>query len=301
MSHPLPPNKIDIVEVFYWIDEFCGRFEKWWKRTLIESGEKKRNKCGRMSSSEIMTIMVMFHWSSYRTFKAYYTEYVCVVWKQEFPRLVSYNRFVELMQEQVVTLFALATACNADPTGLQFIDSTTLKVCNNRRIHNHKVFAGLAKRGRSSMGWFFGFKLHLIVNHKGEIVRFALTDGSVADNDKNLLVHITQGVFGKLFGDKGYITKLWKWLYEHGLQLITKIRSNMKNVLMPLYDKVMLRKRAVAESIIDQLKNAFHIEHTRHRSPKNFLTNLFAGLVAYKLAPKKPSLNLNARLALMSN
>lgn len=298
MSNPLPVNGKDVVEVFYWIDEFCGRFEEWWKQTQLKSGEKKRSRHCRLNTSEVITIIVMFHWSGYRNFKTFYKDYVSRFWKGEFPGLVSYNRFVELMQEYVVAIYALAMACNTQSKGINFIDSTTLVVCNNRRIHNHKVFAGIAKRGKSSMGWFFGFKLHLIINDKGEIVKFVLTDGHVSDNDEKLLKGITKTIWGKLLGDKGYITKLRGWLYAQGIQLITKIRSNMKNILMPLFDKIMLRKRAIVESVNDQLKNIFQIEHTRHRSPKNFLVNLFAGLVAYKLAPKKPSLNLDSKLCL---
>ncbi|MDQ3239472.1 MAG: IS982 family transposase [bacterium] len=289
---------MDVVEVFYWIDEFCGRFDGWLKSTQLKSGEKKRNRASRMNASEVIAIIVLFHWSGYRNFKTFYKEYVCQFWQSEFPNLLSYNRFVELMQEQALTLFALAQACNSTSNGINFIDSTTLVVCNNRRIHNHKVFAGLAKRGKSSMGYFFGFKLHIIINDQGEIVNFVVTDGSVADNNEKLLKNITQSIFGKLFGDKGYITKIRTWLYTQNIQLITKIRSNMKNILMPLFDKLLLRKRAVVESVNDQLKNIFQIEHTRHRSPKNFLSNLFAGLVAYKLASKKPSLHLNLKLAL---
>ena len=83
------------------------------------------------------------------------------------------------------------------------MDSTTLKVCRNQRIHNHKVFKGLAERGKSSMGWFYGFKLHLIINDKGEILAFQLTPGNVAD--VSMVDMLSQEIIGKMFGDKGYI------------------------------------------------------------------------------------------------
>jgi hypothetical protein len=202
------------------------------------------------------------------------------------------------MREQVVPLLVLAQSCNVPCSGISFIDSTSLSVCHPKRINQHKVFTQSATRGKTSMVWFFGFKLHLVINERGEIVHFVLTKGNVADNDERLLKGLRKTIWGKLFGDKGYITKLKKWLYENGIHLITKLRSNMKNMLIPLTDKLLLRKRAVIESVNDQLKNIFHVEHTRHRSQQNFLSNLFAGLVAYKLAPKKPSVRFNNLIAL---
>ena len=173
-------------------------------------------------------------------------------------------------------------------TGISFIDSTPLPVCHNRRIGRHKVFAGLAARGKTSMGWFYGFKLHLIVNDQGELLTFYLTTGNV--DDRKPVPHM----WGKLFGDKGYISQaLFKELFDRGLQLVTGIRKNMKNHLMPMMDKVLLRKRAIIETVNDQLKNISQIAHTRHRSLNNCLVNVVAGLIAYTFQPKKPSLNLS--------
>ena len=98
---------------------------------------------------------------------------------------------------------------------------------------------------------------------------------------------------GKLFGDKGYISKaLFETLWADGLHLITRLKKNMKNHLMPMIDKILLRKRALIETINDQLKNISQIEHTRHRSVANFMVNLLAGLIAYTYQPRKPSLNI---------
>jgi hypothetical protein len=176
-------------------------------------------------------------------------------------------------------------------TGIAFIDSTPLPVCHNRRIDRHKVFAGLAARGKSSMGWFFSFKLHLVVNDQGDLLAFYLTPGNV--DDRKPVPRLTERLFGKLFGDKGYISQpLAEQLLENDVQLITGIRKNMQNKPMPLRDKILLRKRALIETINDQLKNISQISHTRHRSMDNFLVNLVAGLIAYTHQPKKPSLNL---------
>lgn len=248
-----------------------------------------------------MTILIHFHQSHYRDFKAYYTDYVLERLRGEFPGLVSYTRFVEFIPSALLPLaIYLRSQCFGRCTGISYIDSTSLAVCKNPRIHAHKVFAGLAERGKTSTGWFFGFKLHLICNDQGELLNLVLTAGNV--DDRKPVPKMVRQFFGKLFGDKGYLSKklfeeLWRTFQ---VQLITGIRSNMKNQLMPLMDKLLLRKRAISESIIDQLKNISQIEHSRHRSPVNFLVNLLCGLIAYCHQPKKPSLHLGTLPALIS-
>lgn len=152
----------------------------------------------------------------------------------------------------------------------------------------------MATKGQCSIGWFFGFKLHLIVNDKGEILDFMLTQGNVDDRDPLKNYNFHKRVFGKIYGDKGYIGKdLFEQLFVDGVHLVTKIRKNMKNSLMLMQDRIMLRKRALIETINDELKNQCQIEHTRHRSFENFITNLLSGLIAYSFFDKKPSLNLD--------
>jgi hypothetical protein len=286
---------MELVALFYMVDEFCKSFEPEWNQQLIASGEAKRNKPGSLSLSEVLTIIIHFHQSNHRTFKHYYLKYVCVQLADDFPGLVTYNRFVEIMATMGVPLCVLLTCLLANPGVANYIDSTKLVVCHNRRINRHKVFRGLAQRGMSSMGWFFGFKLHLIVNDQGELVSFILTTGNTADNNVPVVTQLARRMLGKLFGDRGYISgDLFKALWGQGVHLVTGIRRNMKNRLMPLMDKIMLRGRSIIETINDQLKNTEQIEHTRHRSPRNFLTNLLGGLIAYQLQPKKPALNFTA-------
>lgn len=281
-----------LLKLFYEIDNFCKAFVRFWQKFLLKQGLSKRIKPCSLCLSEIMTILVNFHMSGFRTFKDYYIKHVSRNLRQEFPGLVSYNRFVELMPGTLVPLMTYLQRCRfGKVTGISFVDSTTLKVCHNRRIHQHKTFKAAAKRGKTSMGWFYGFKLHLTVNEKGELLSTMLTPGNVDDRNRSLMQTLTKNIIGKLFGDKGYISKpLFTFLWQRGIQLITKLKSNMTNKLMPLMDKVLLRKRALIESINDELKNMCQIEHTRHRSPTNFLVNLFAGLIAYTFFPKKPSI-----------
>lgn len=282
---------MSLLELFCDVDDFCQTFELEWHQHLLASKHIRRMRAAQLSTSEIMTILIHFHESRYRDFKTYYTDYVSVYLHREFPQLVSYQRFVELTPRALLPLLAYFQQGRGLCTGISFVDATSLAVCHNRRITRHKVFAGLAQRGKTTMGWFYGFKLHLVVNDRGEILAFYLSPGNV--DDRQPIPHLTQGLFGKLFADKGYLShKLFLALWEHGLELITGVRKNMPNRLMDLPDKLLLRQRSIIETIHDQLKNISQIEHSRHRSPTNFLVNLVAGLIAYSRQPKKPSLNL---------
>lgn len=292
---------MDILHLFCDIDDFCRKFEPSFNQRLISDRPKLRNRQSQMSMSEVMTIIVSFHQSGYRNFKTYYLEYVCKHLKKEFPRLVSYNRFVELKQDCLVPLSFYLESKKADCSGISFVDSTSLAVCHNRRIHSNKVFSGFAKRGRTSVDWFYGFKLHIVINHLGELLGFRLTPGNV--DDRKPVPKMVTRLWGKLFGDKGYVSKpLAEKLFEQDIELITKVKKGMKQKLMPLFDKLLLRKRAVIESVFDQLKNISQIEHSRHRSVVNFLVNVMAGLIAYTFREKKPSLNIQVKeMLLLSN
>lgn len=281
-----------LLELFVSVDDFCQLFLPKWEAKQLEDGSKKRLRRGQLSVSEIMTILIYFHQSQYRNFKAYYTEHVCQHLYKEFPNLVSYERFVVLMPSVFGPLSAYLSSLYGHCHGISFIDSTALSVCDNHRIHNHKVFAGFADRGKGSMGWFYGFKLHLAVNDRGELLACQITPAST--DDRKPVPDLCKRLFGKLIADRGYISQaLFEQLLEtFNLQLITKLRKNMKNRLMPWIDKLLLRKRAIIESVIDQLKNISQVEHTRHRSPINAFINIIAGLIAYCHQPKKPSLNL---------
>jgi hypothetical protein len=288
-----------LLELFCDVDDFCQAFLPIWRTQLIASGKIKRQRPRSLTESEIMTILIAFHQSHYRDFKAYYGEKVLSQWRSEFPGLVSYTRFVEYIPSVLVPLAVyLHTCCLGDCTGISFVDSTSLDVCLNQRIHCHKVFAGLAKRGKTSMGWFFGFKLHLIVNDRGELLQFCITPGNV--DDRKPVPRLAKKLFGKLFGDKGYISQpLAQTLYQmFDVQLITKLRKKMKGQLMLLSDRILLRRRAIVETVIDQLKNISQIEHSRHRSVSNFFVNVLCGLIAYCRQPTKPSLGLDRLVAL---
>jgi hypothetical protein len=287
-----------LTELFCHVDDFWQAFEPSWRQQQLSDG-KQRERTGTLHPSEIMTILIHFHQARYRDFKTYYTQFVERFLQREFPKLVSYNRFVQLIPDYIIPLSAYLHHCFGRCRGISFIDSTALAVCDNRRIGQHQVFVETAARGKTSMGWFYGFKLHTIVNECGELLACRLTAGNV--DDRQPVTHLTERIFGKLFGDKGYLSQaLFEQLWAQGIQLITKLRANMQNRLIALSDKLLLRKRTIVETIYDQLKNISQIEHTRHRSFRNFAAHLLGGLIAYCHQPKKPSLHLsNADLQLL--
>lgn len=278
-----------ITEIFYLVDEFCLEFEQALKKHTLGNEPKRKP---RMSCSEVITIMILFHSGGFKNMKHFYLYYVQKHQSDLFPKTVSYTRFVELMQAATLPMsIFLKTCCMGQGTGISFIDSTPIRVCKNKRIKRNKVFEGLAQVGKSTMGYFFGFKLHIVINDKGELLNFVITPGNTDDREPLKNKSFIKALKGKIYADKGYISnQLTQVLFLDGLHLITSIRNNMKNVLMELKDKILLRKRSVIETVNDELKNICQIEHSRHRSFQNFITNLISGLIAYSFFPKKPAI-----------
>lgn len=288
-----------IIEIFCNIDDFMQEYDQVVAQAGISTSQtKKRKRKFTMSDSEVMTIMILFHLKSYRSLKNFYISHICKRMQDYFPNCVSYNRFVEL-QRRVLQPLAVYLKMRGlgKCTGISFIDSTPLRVSHIKREKQHKVFKGIAEKSFGTMGWFYGFKLHLVANDKGEIVDFLITSANVDDRQplKDKTFH--KKVFGKIFGDKGYLGKdLFDRLFIDGIHLVTKVRKNMKHKKMEFMDRVILRKRAVIESINDVLKNICYIEHSRHRSFDNFIGNLLAGLTAYSFLDSKPSVKIQRLL-----
>jgi hypothetical protein len=238
-----------------------------------------------------MTIIIYFHHSSYRNFKHYYQNHLQVYHFQDFPNLVSYNRFVQLKSSALIPLIFYLNTRKGRCTGISFIDTMGIPICHNKRAKRNKVFDNLAHWGKSSIDWYFGFKLHLIINELGEILAFQITKGNV--DDRKTVPYLTKDLWGRLFGDKGYISQdLFQQLWLKNIKLITPFKKKMNNKLLELWEKLMLRKRSLIETVNDQLQNISQIVHSRHRSPINFLVNAVAGLIAYTWQEKKPKLQL---------
>lgn len=278
-----------LIEIFIAVDDFVKLFDQWLgSRCLI--APRKPTRQPDLTDSEIITLLVYYHHSGYKNFEYFYRRLVLTQMRTYFPKLVSYERFIELMPRQVATLHVLTKylCLRSQRTGGSYADSKKLPVCDNKRIHSHKVFADIAGRGKSSTGWFYGFKLHLIINELGQIMNFLITPANVADNNESVLKKLSSKLRGKCYADKGYITRLFEPFYRQGLHIITKVRKNMKNQLMDIDDKLRLKKRALIESVNDILVSVQDIDHSPHRSPLNALAHTIAGLVAYHFYDTKP-------------
>ena len=282
---------MNLTTIFYHTDEFCKLFEKEFATRVLSSGKNIRNRQSSLKLSEVMTIVIYYHQSGYKTFKDYYTKSAELI--SAFPNLTSYNRFVELQQKITMPLAIFIKLYGLGRCdGTSFIDSFSLSVSHQKRIYSHKTFKGLAARGKTSVGWFYGFKVHVIINGWGEILDFTITPGNIVDNNAKVIEKVTEKIHGKVYGDKGYLLnpEMFKKLYSKGVHVVTKIRSNMKNKLMDIGDKIMLKKRGVIESVGAILKEDLNIEHSRYRSPVSLLVNVLSALTAYAFRKKKPSI-----------
>lgn len=278
-----------LIHIFVTVDDFVNLFDAWLaSRALIPSSPPTRQP--ELTTSELVTLVVYYHHSGYKNFQYYYQRLVLSSMKAYFPRLVSYQRLIDLLPRLTVVLHVLTKyLCLLNKrTGCYFADSKKLPVCDNKRIHNHKVFQHIAGRGKSSTGWFYGLKLHLVINELGQIMNYLITPANVSDNNDGVLRKLLKGLKGKCYADKGYLSKLFESFYQQGLHLVTKLRKNMKNQLVHLTDKLRLRQRALIESVNDILMSVLDIDHTRHRSPLNALVHTMGGLIAYHFYDTKP-------------
>jgi hypothetical protein len=286
--------KKDITELFVYVDNFCNEYDHFIaSHSLSATPQRKPTRTPCLTISEIMTIVLLFQQSPTKNFKYFYLSYLRN-YTSEFPNLPSYTRFVELQQRCLGHMYALLMILCflTEQTGINYIDATRIPVCHNKRIARHKVFEGLATRGKSTMGWFFGFKLHLVINEKGGLLNVQLTPGNV--DDRKPVRQMVKRLKGLLFGDKGYIDHvLFQDLYHDGLKLITGLKKNMDNKLMVLNEKILLRKRSIIETVNGVLKTDFQLVHTRHRSFINGFIHIFSTLIAYCFRSKKPSIKFN--------
>lgn len=283
-------------ELYCHIDDFCQIYLAHQKAKQLtyksKNSKKMRNKPCCISLAEIITLLVLFHQLRYREFKSFYFNYACRWLKREFPKLPSYQHMIGLIRQAILPMSCyLQYLMQENCTGISFIDSTSIRVCDNHRIERNKVFADHAQRGKTSMGWFFGFKLHVVINHQGELVNVCLTKGNA--NDRQAVKQLCKNrIFGKLFADKGYLSQsLSEWLNkEMDIELITRVRKNMKPKELKRIDKRLLKRRALIETVFYELKHLCQIEHSRHRSITGFMSNLLSGLIAYCHQSHKPTL-----------
>jgi IS5 family transposase len=287
--------KKDITGLFVFVDDFCKGVDEYLSRVLISCGDgvRKVTRVMGMTLSELLTIELFYHDSPCKNFQYFYQSYL-PLYREEFPHLVSYHRFVELKPRILSYLLVLLQwfCAHSDKTGIAYMDTTSLAVCHGKRISRNKVFQGLARLGKTTRGWFFGFKLHLVINESGQLHKVKLTRGNV--DDRTPVPDLVEGLEGLLFADKGYIkAELFQYLYAKGLKLVTGIKKNMTNKMMPWIEKILLRKRSIIETVFSVLKKTLELEHTRHRSPTNAFVHILSTLVAYCLKTNKPAIKFN--------
>ena len=246
-------TKDKVIEIFCIIDEFDKNLNVELSKNLClppynSNGKRCRNRKGRLSESEIMTILVGYHFGTYRNFKEYYQNCIRGWLRHEFPAALSYNRFVELMPRVFLKMMLfMKLHAFGRCTGITFVDSTMIPVCHNVRRHFNKVFAGLAKNGKGTMGWCHGFKLHLLCNDSGEVITFCLTGANVDDRDRRVWSVFAKVLYGKVFSDRGYIKQeLFECLFSQGIGLVHGLKSRMKNKLACMgqnYDEKKIHHR----------------------------------------------------------
>ena len=274
--------------IFVIVDDFCKMYNDWINHKLLSSG-KQRNRKGKLNLSEAISIIIFYHFSQFKNFKIYYQYFILK--GNLFTNPPCYHRFIQIIPSLFLPLVIMMHYLSGKKTGIYYTDSTHFAVCKNIRITSHKTFNGLAARGHSSIDWFYGFKLHMIINDKSEIIAIKITSGNTDDRVAFEEMIINKGLKGKCYADKGYISKaLFVRLYSKGLTLITGIKRNMKNYLIPILDKLFLRKRFIIETIFGYIKEQFNIRPNKHRSPTNFFAFLFAALIAYQIKPSKPQI-----------
>jgi len=269
-----------IITIYYIIDNFCKEYKKWEQSKLLPT-TGQRDRAGQLSLSELLAVVLYFYLSPCRDFKNYYLYFLPYKCRGYF-KLVGYSRIVQLMPRLILPLSIIMQNLSGEQTGIYYIDSTKLQICHGKRTKSNRIFKNISKVGRSSYGWFMGFKLHLIINNKGSIMAIKITKAN--KSDLSCAAGLAKGLTGHLYGDKGYISKnLFTELFKNGLKIFTGIRKDMKNHLLSNSDKYHLRKRVLIESVFNVLKNSMNLEHTRHRSPLNFIVHILACVTGFSL------------------
>ncbi len=278
--------KMDFTEIYCHVDDFLKELDN--RTGLIANNSNKTGCQSRLNRSEIITIIIGYWQSSYDCFKNYYLKQIWIYHQRDF-RVVSYCQFIKLISSYLPLLVLMLNSIMDKCDGISFVDSSSLEVCKRYRISMHKVFAGIAARSKTTKGWFYGLKLHLLVNPGGGIIKESFSSGN--KDDRTQLKLMIKGLFGKVFGDRGYISQeLFRELLEHGIFMVTRVKKNMKNKLMSLIDKVLLLKRALIESVFSKIKLLGKFEHSRHRSVTNAFVHMVAALISYQLSDNKPSI-----------
>lgn len=281
-----------LIAIYCEVDDLLKAYENY--RSQTQCPERKPTRVPCLSGAEVCTILVMFQMSGMKTFEYFYRQNYERGKSRDFPKAPTYECFLDYISRAFpcMLLWARFLCARSARDGLYVIDSKKLEVCHLKRERGHKVFKEIAAKGKSSMGWFYGFKVHLIINSKCEIVAFEFTPGNVADNNHALLRRMLGGLQGTCVGDRGYLTKLFDEFLDNGLHLLSKARSKMRKLPAKNEHVQLLKKRGIIETVNDLLASVYDIEHSRHRKPVNAFAHMLSALIAYQHQDAKPRLNL---------
>ena len=273
----------NIVEVYCFVDNFVKMIES--KSLKSPAGRKSM-----LTKTDYITLTIFKQEYGLKTTKQLY-EFVQEYMQKDFSPLPSYQQFNEGIKSTfsyfVMIAWLLTRLTRKKDAKYHIVDSSPLPVCNNQYRFQAKLFKGLARSGKNMNGWYWGFKLHLIINHDMEIESIKISDGSTSDIDA-LEGDFIDGIRGWLVGDKGYIgQKKAQELAAQGIKLITRTRKNMRKVpALPIHN-YLLSKRQAVESTFSYLKYRLSVLSSYARSVEGFFVNVFSAIVTYSLNLKK--------------
>lgn len=284
-------------ELFCVIDDFFLKFEATYWKFLKQSRYSLRIRTAQLMLSEICFIAIWYKCSHFNNFKAFF------LWLKEdkshlFKNLPCYQRIIHLINMHQLALHALHVALmKGQDKQYLWIDSTSLPVCKNQRIQRHKSLAKIATRGKSSMGWFYGCKLHIAMNQFGEIACSALSNGHIANI--KMVEQLVEGSKAKIYADRGYISQdLKSRLKDKDIDLITYHRKNMQAIQLSVPDEYHLRQRNKIETLFSLLKGQYNLVTSKARSIHGFISGIYASLCAYQLIHRnKPIIRIIESLA----
>lgn len=269
------------------ISEFCITDDFTQTVEIKKLVNVKRLRKHKLAISEIIYIARKFYTSGYQTFKDFYTKFVTVFWRQWFPNLPSYNRFNELMRRYVPAIetqfLQWLMGKLRTESSVAIVDSSKLQICHMLRKKRAKksLLKRSARIGKNLAGFYFGFKLHFLMDMHGQPLNFRVTAANV--DDRRALRTMLDGFRGTVVGDKGYLSaQLSKDLAKSGIRLLTRVKSNAKQILpCTAHDRYLLQSRSFIETVFSKLKLGFNLEHSRHRSISGFMTHIFLCISSY--------------------
>jgi hypothetical protein len=282
-------DEVQLTKLYCFIDDFIKTLMKLPTGEVIAKGWKgKRGPERRLSLQEVITLNIMRFYIKVNDLKAFH-RLASQSYREYFPKLPNYENFLKASNKSlpafvVLLWYLLFLNRGMKYGGIFFMDSTALSVCDNHYISSHKVAKGFAARGKTTKGWFYGFKLHGVCDAMGNLLQVAFTSGNV--NDSLMVEKLTEMLDGLYVADAGYLLKAetFKALFEKHKRVMAAARKNMKR-LMTAEQKVLLRKRSIIETTWDVLKERFELVYHLARKMDGLFRHYCSSLISFLLQP----------------